>query len=53
MRKSLQFVLAAALGAAIVLPAQADITVASWGGAYTKSQVNAWLVDRLIQKSPI
>ena len=42
MRKSLQFVLAAALGAAIVLPAQAEITVASWGGAYTMSQQKAY-----------
>ena len=42
MRKSLQFALAAALGAVIVLPAQAEITVASWGGAYTMSQQKAY-----------
>ena len=42
MRKSLQFGLAAALGAAVVLPAQAEVTVASWGGAYTMSQQKAY-----------
>ena len=42
MSKTLQFALAAALGAVMVLPAQADITVASWGGAYTMSQQKAY-----------
>ena len=42
MRKPLQYALAAALGAVIVLPAQAEVTVASWGGAYTMSQQKAY-----------
>ena len=42
MRNSLQFALAAALGAVIVLPAQAEVTIASWGGAYTMSQQKAY-----------
>ena len=37
------FAAAGALAIAIAAPAQAaDLTVVSWGGAYTKSQVEAY-----------
>ena len=32
----------AVIGAALAVPAQADVTVASWGGAYTMSQQKAY-----------
>ena len=32
----------AVIGAALVVPAQAEVTVASWGGAYTMSQQKAY-----------
>jgi len=32
----------AVIGAALAIPAQADVTVASWGGAYTMSQQKAY-----------
>jgi putative spermidine/putrescine transport system substrate-binding protein len=49
MKKLLQTTALAAAGAFVlgvagVQPAAADLTVVSWGGAYTKSQVNAYHV---------
>ena len=32
----------ALIGAALVTPTQADVTIASWGGAYTMSQQKAY-----------
>ena len=32
----------AVIGAALVVPAQAEVTIASWGGAYTMSQQKAY-----------
>ena len=32
----------ALISAALVTPAQADVTIASWGGAYTMSQQKAY-----------
>tara|TARA_B100000809_G_scaffold53157_1_gene48549 strand:- start:955 stop:2049 length:1095 start_codon:yes stop_codon:yes gene_type:complete len=44
MRKSLLLstVVSTMVGAALALPAAADVTVASWGGAYTMSQQKAY-----------
>ncbi|MEK9742950.1 MAG: hypothetical protein VW493_03600, partial [Gammaproteobacteria bacterium] len=35
-------VASAVIGAALAVPAQADVTVVSWGGAYTMSQQKAY-----------
>ncbi len=42
MKKTVQLVLAMVIGSLMVLPAQADVTVVSWGGAYTMSQQKAY-----------
>ena len=44
MRKSLLLstMVSTMVGAALALPAAADVTVASWGGAYTMSQQKAY-----------